>query len=66
MELGKAKESDEPAYVKGYYVDKKGDPLNITFGGLHKGDIPKFHRAGSKSSISMNLVATEFSKEDRC
>ncbi|PVG04525.1 DUF1740-domain-containing protein [Serendipita vermifera] len=46
IELTKAKDSDEPAYVKGYYVDKKGDPLNITYGGLHKGDIPKFHRAG--------------------
>ncbi|CAG8766328.1 14734_t:CDS:2, partial [Acaulospora colombiana] len=54
MELGKAKESDEPAYVKGYYVDKKGDPLNITYGGLHKGDIPKFHRAGRGQVLGLS------------
>ncbi|KAI0080269.1 DUF1740-domain-containing protein [Panus rudis PR-1116 ss-1] len=26
-----------------FYSDRKGDPLNITYGGIHRGDVPKYH-----------------------
>ncbi|KDQ63400.1 hypothetical protein JAAARDRAFT_147686 [Jaapia argillacea MUCL 33604] len=26
-----------------FYSDRKGDPLNVRYGGLHAGDIPKYH-----------------------
>ncbi|EIW86838.1 hypothetical protein CONPUDRAFT_134183 [Coniophora puteana RWD-64-598 SS2] len=26
-----------------FYSDRKGDPLNMTYGGLHAGDVPKYH-----------------------
>ena len=32
-----------------YYVDKRGDMGNITYGSLNQRDVPKFHRAGSTS-----------------
>jgi hypothetical protein len=66
IELAKAKDNDEPAYVKGYYVDKKGDMLNITYGGLHKGDIPKFHRAGRMYLVPIVPVISDLLKGDRC
>lgn len=41
-----------------YYTDRKGDPLNVTYGGLHTYHIPKHHlvdrkyRSASSSSRS--------------
>lgn len=29
-----------------YITDRKGDPLNVQFGGLHAGHVPKYHQAG--------------------
>ncbi|KAH7885897.1 NRDE-2, necessary for RNA interference-domain-containing protein [Phlebopus sp. FC_14] len=26
-----------------FYADRKGDPLNVTYGSLHAGDVPKYH-----------------------
>src|ERR1700722_6037925 len=26
-----------------FYSDRKGDPLNVRYGGLHTGDVPKYH-----------------------
>jgi len=31
-----------------FYSDRKGDPLNIQYGGLHAGDIPRYHVVNSK------------------
>ncbi|KAL0951362.1 hypothetical protein HGRIS_008066 [Hohenbuehelia grisea] len=28
-----------------FYSDRKGDPLNVTYGGLHAGDVPKYNFA---------------------
>ncbi|KAJ7487463.1 NRDE-2, necessary for RNA interference-domain-containing protein [Mycena galericulata] len=30
-----------------FYSDRKGDPLNIQYGGLHSRDVPKYHSARS-------------------
>ena len=32
-----------------YYSDRKGDPLNVTYGGLHVYDVPKHFLADRKS-----------------
>ncbi|KAI0639721.1 DUF1740-domain-containing protein [Trametes polyzona] len=29
-----------------YFTDRKGDPLNVRYGGLHAGDVPKYHPVG--------------------
>lgn len=31
-----------------FYSDTKGDPLNVRYGGLHTGDIPKYYAVGRK------------------
>lgn len=37
-----------------FYNDFKGDDLNIRYGGLHKGDVPRYRRLGGQSRfISM-------------
>lgn len=33
-----------------FYSDRKGDVLNVKYGGLHKGDIPKHHLLASEYS----------------
>ncbi|CAA7259932.1 unnamed protein product [Cyclocybe aegerita] len=35
----------------GFYSDRRGDPLNIQFGGLHAGDIPKYHIVGRSRHV---------------
>jgi hypothetical protein len=37
-----------------FYSDRKGDPLNIRYGGLHSGDVPKHHLVGRKSSPNIS------------
>jgi hypothetical protein len=32
-----------------FYSDRKGDPLNVRYGGLHAGDVPKHHLVGRES-----------------
>lgn len=39
---------DESAW-RLFYSDKRGDMLNIQFGGLHVGDVPKYHLVGGMS-----------------
>ncbi|KAF8973700.1 NRDE-2, necessary for RNA interference-domain-containing protein [Flammula alnicola] len=34
-----------------FYSDRKGDPMNIQYGGLHSGDIPKYHLVGGGRNI---------------
>lgn len=31
-----------------FIIDKVGDPMNVVYGGLHAGDIPKYRRMGCK------------------
>ncbi|KAH8120222.1 DUF1740-domain-containing protein [Phellopilus nigrolimitatus] len=39
-----------------FYQDHKGDPLNVTYGGLHAGDIPKYwHVARGKRVLGLGL-----------
>lgn len=42
---------DDSALSREYFVDKRGDSLNIKYGGLHQGDVPKFRRAGSTYTV---------------
>jgi hypothetical protein len=32
-----------------FYSDRKGDHLNVRYGGLHAGDVPKYHLVGRMS-----------------
>ena len=34
-----------------FYSDRKGDPLNVHYGGLHTGDIPKHHLVARESYL---------------
>lgn len=47
-DLGLVGNGNDPAYSKEYFIDKRGDALNITYGGIYKSDVPKFYRAGSR------------------
>ncbi|KAK0208141.1 NRDE-2, necessary for RNA interference-domain-containing protein [Desarmillaria ectypa] len=38
----KATESDDISETRFFYSDRHGDPLNLQYGSLHKGDIPKY------------------------
>ena len=33
-----------------YYTDRKGDPLNVQYGGLHAGSVPRYHPVSGESS----------------
>lgn len=35
-----------------YYSDRRGDPLNITYGGLHSYDVPKYILCDRESSVT--------------
>ncbi|KAG8820110.1 hypothetical protein FRC17_010244, partial [Serendipita sp. 399] len=39
-----------------WYIDKKGDSLNIVYGGLHPGDGPKFHRSGKGRVLGLSSL----------
>lgn len=45
-------ESAADLATRSFYSDRKGDALNITYGGLHSGDVPKHHLVASKCSLS--------------
>ena len=32
-----------------YYTDRKGDPLNLQYGGLHAGSVPRYHLVSGES-----------------
>lgn len=38
---------------RSFYSDRKGDTLNITYGGLHAGDVPKHHLLASEFNLSL-------------
>ena len=37
-----------------FFSDRKGDQLNVTYGGIHAGDIPKYHIVDRKSRIRIS------------
>ena len=53
---------DQPTYAEGhisipeversrsFYEDRKGDPLNVAYGNLHSGDIPRYRPISRKSA----------------
>jgi len=49
-------ERAETLLSRGYFVDKKGDERNITYGSLHQGDVPKFYRAGRGTVLGLSSV----------
>ncbi|KZT75158.1 hypothetical protein DAEQUDRAFT_720374 [Daedalea quercina L-15889] len=34
-----------------YYTDRKGDPLNVEYGGLHAGSVPRYHLVSGGKTI---------------
>ncbi|KAG8824661.1 hypothetical protein FRC18_010478 [Serendipita sp. 400] len=47
---------DSGTSSKLWFIDKKGDTLNITYGGLHQGDVPKFYRSGRGRVLGLPSV----------
>ncbi|TBU34597.1 NRDE-2, necessary for RNA interference-domain-containing protein [Dichomitus squalens] len=46
-------EAEKPNAKEGlvYFTDRKGDPLNVRYGGLHAGDIPKHRLVGGGKRV---------------
>ncbi|KAG9222676.1 hypothetical protein CCMSSC00406_0004590 [Pleurotus cornucopiae] len=44
-------ESGQGSSKRVYYSDPKGDPLNVLYGGLHAGDVPKHHLVGRGKKV---------------
>jgi hypothetical protein len=38
-----------------FYSDRKGDHLNVRYGGLHAGDVPKYRLVGGKFCIGSSI-----------
>ncbi|KAK0464952.1 NRDE-2, necessary for RNA interference-domain-containing protein [Desarmillaria tabescens] len=38
----KSTEADEVSETRFFYSDRRGDPLNLQYGSLHKGDVPRY------------------------
>jgi hypothetical protein len=55
-ERSTSNERDDTPYSRDYFVDKRGDVRNITYGGLHQGDVPKFHRAGRGKVLGLSSI----------
>ena len=43
-------------YVRLFYSDRRGDSLNIQYGGLHTGDVPRYHVVNSR--VTLFIVST--------
>jgi hypothetical protein len=50
-----------------FYTDRKGDLLNVKYGRLHAGDIPKYNLAGRKCMLIVNSgnIVTEIQMEEK-
>ena len=46
-----AHESSSSSSQPLFYSDKKGDPLNVRYGGLSTSDVPRYHLVGCASTI---------------
>jgi len=55
-ERSTSNERDDTSYSRDYFVDERGDVRNITYGGLHQGDVPKFHRAGRGKVLGLSSI----------
>jgi hypothetical protein len=55
-ERSTSNERGDTSYSRDYFVDKRGDVRNITYGGLHQGDVPKFHRAGRGKVLGLSSI----------
>ncbi len=51
-------------YDRLFYSDRRGDPLNVQYGGLHTGDIPRYHFVNSRV-ISFILLTSNDSLDTR-
>ncbi|KAH7928477.1 DUF1740-domain-containing protein [Leucogyrophana mollusca] len=46
-----------------FYSDRKGDPLNVTYGRLHAGDVPKYHLVDrGRNILGLGAAWTVFRK----
>ncbi|BGO94695.1 hypothetical protein NBRC10512_004875 [Rhodotorula toruloides] len=45
-----ASDTDKPVF----YESRRGDPNNLRYGGLHRGDVPKYRRVGAGKVIGLN------------
>uniref|UniRef100_A0A0K3C9N5 BY PROTMAP: gi/647394756/emb/CDR35990.1/ RHTO0S01e11694g1_1 [Rhodosporidium toruloides] n=1 Tax=Rhodotorula toruloides TaxID=5286 RepID=A0A0K3C9N5_RHOTO len=43
-------DTDKPVF----YESRRGDPNNLRYGGLHRGDVPKYRRVGAGKVIGLN------------
>jgi hypothetical protein len=56
--------SDEGEAWRLFYSDRRGDMLNIQFGGLHVGHIPKYHLVGGKRNSCIHATAYDEKVEE--
>jgi hypothetical protein len=42
-----------------FVVDKVGDPMNIVYGGIHAGDIPRYRRVGCECRLRVFELCVE-------
>ncbi|KAL4266607.1 NRDE2 family protein [Pleurotus pulmonarius] len=49
--LGVPLEPGQGSSKRVYYSDPKGDPLNVLYGGLHAGDVPRHHLVGRGKKV---------------
>ncbi|KAK7468762.1 hypothetical protein VKT23_003263 [Stygiomarasmius scandens] len=48
-----------------FYSDRKGDPLNVEYGKLHRGDIPRYNDRYSKKILGLSQEWTIFHRNDK-
>lgn len=47
-------ESTADLASRSFYSDRKGDILNVTYGGLHKGDVPRYNMVSSEYCLYLD------------
>jgi hypothetical protein len=45
--------------LRTFYSDRKGDPLNVTYGSIHSGQIPKYHLVSGESKSRLVSTSNE-------
>jgi hypothetical protein len=46
-------------YARLFYSDRRGDSLNVQYGGLHTGDVPRYHVVNSRVILFIVLTSNE-------
>ncbi len=59
-----ATEADDVSTTRFFYSDRRGDPLNLQYGKLHKGDIPKY-KCINRTSLLDHSMASNHGKGGR-